>query len=209
MFSVDLDQPARVTERLERMLTPAERDAPLPVRVARAATRIVVGDAAGIDPGAVVISRACMHCGHLTHGRPTVVGEPALSFSLSHSGRRAIVALVAGDVRVGVDVEEIKARRRIVALARKVLGDDEHRAWLAIDDPSERLHAFLRAWTAKEAYLKALGIGITTPLRDVPRVVGGWSTCPLAVGDAYIGALAIDATDVEISYSALPLLSAR
>lgn len=209
MFSVDLDQTGPVVERLDRLLAPAERVAPPAVRVARAATRIVVADAAGIDPADVVISRTCAHCGHLTHGRPTVVGEPALSFSLSHSGVLAVVALVEGDVRVGVDVEAVKDRRRIAGLARRVLRDEEHGAWLTIEDPAARLYVFLQAWTAKEAYLKALGIGITTPLRDVPRVVDGWSTRQLAVGEAYVGALAVDATDVEIRYSALPLLAAR
>jgi phosphopantetheinyl transferase len=209
VFSVDLDQPGPVVERLGRMLPPTERDARPGIRVARAATRIVLADAAGIAPADVVISRVCAHCGHPTHGRPTFVGTPALSFSLSHSGTLAVIALVDGDVRVGVDVEELKDRRRLDALAERVLGADDHDAWLAIEDPAQRLRVFLQAWTAKEAYLKGVGIGITTRLRDVPRVVGGWSATELAVGDAHIGALAVDATDVEIRLSALPLFADR
>lgn len=209
VFSVHLDQPGPVVERLERMLPAAERDAPPAVRVARAAMRIAIADAAGIEPADVVISRTCAHCGHPTHGRPTVTVEPALSFSLSHSAHVAVIARAEGDVRVGVDVEEIKDRRRIAALAKRVLGEEEHRAWIAVEDPPERLRSFLRSWTAKEAYLKALGIGITTPLREVPGAVEGWSMCALEVVDGYIGALAVDATRVEITYSALPLLAAR
>ena len=60
------------------------------------------------------------------------------------------------------------AAGRLEALAARVLCEDEHAAWLE-SAPPEQLHAFLELWTAKEAYLKAIGTGITRPLRDVPR----------------------------------------
>jgi 4'-phosphopantetheinyl transferase len=206
VFSVDLDQPADVVERLEDLLSPEERDAPASIRIARAATRIVLAETLRIDPASVVISRECMHCGHPTHGRPTVAGERPVSFSLSHSGPFAVVALVDGDVRVGVDIEAVKPRTRIDALAARVLSDDEHAVWCSIDDPVDRLRAFLRAWSAKEAYLKALGVGITTRLRDVPDAVDGWSFRALDVGSARVGALAVERSEVVIRYSTLPVL---
>ena len=76
----------------------------------------------------------------------------------------------------------MRPRGRIDALAARVLNDDEHAAWLALDDADARLRSFLRTWTAKEAYLKALGIGIATRLRDVPARVDGWRTAALDVG---------------------------
>ena len=93
---------------------------------------------------------------------------------MSHSGafardRRSPTATS----RVGVDVEEVRPRRRLDALAARVLNDEEHAAWLRLDDADEQLRSFLRVWTAKEAYLKALGIGIATRLRDVPARVDG------------------------------------
>ena len=70
-----------------------------------------------------------------------------------------------------------------------------------------RLRAFLRAWTEKEAYLKALGIGIATRLRDVPARVDGWSTRALRVGDDRIGALAVDRTEFAVQHVVLTPLA--
>ena len=200
MYSVDLDQPAAVTDRLELLLSDEERDAPAPIRIARATVRVVLAEALGADPAAVTISRRCEHCGHPTHGRPTVPGAPGISFSLSHSGSFAVVALAAGGERVGVDVEEIRPRARLHALAARVLSAEEHDAWLALSDEADRLRSFLLAWTAKEAYLKALGIGIATRLRDVPARVDGWRTAELDAGAGRVAALAVDRTEFEVQH---------
>lgn len=208
VFSVDLDQPATVVDTLDGMLAPDERSAPTPIRVARAMTRVVLADALGTDPQRVPISRRCVHCGHPTHGRPTVAGDDRISdrisFSLSHSGSFAVIALADGAVRIGVDVEQVKPRRRLGALAARVLNDEEYAAWLALEEGGdERLRSFLRAWTTKEAYLKALGIGIATRLRDVPARVEGWQTCEVSVGETRIAALAVDRTDFAVEYALL------
>ena len=147
------------------------------------------------------------HCDHPTHGRPTVEGEDRISFSLSHSGSFAVIALADGALRIGVDVEEVKPRRRLAALAARVLNDDEHAAWIVLAEGDEQLRSFLRAWTTKEAYLKALGIGIATRLRDVPARVEGWQTCELSVGEARIAALAVDRRDFAVEHALLAPLA--
>jgi phosphopantetheine--protein transferase-like protein len=204
VFEVDLDQPASVVGLLDAFLDAGEREAAGRIRVARAATRIVVGEALGIDPGRVPISRRCAHCGDRTHGRPTVSGNDEISFSLSHSGGYAVIALADGGAHVGVDVEAVRPRLRLDALAARVLSDEEHSDWRAIDDADGQLRSFLRAWTAKEAYLKALGIGIATPLRDVPSSVEGWSMRALDVGSDRVGALAVDRTEIVVRHAPLP-----
>jgi phosphopantetheinyl transferase len=204
VFEVDLDQPASVVGLLDAILDAGEREAAGRIRVARAATRIVVGEALGIDPGRVPISRRCAHCGDRTHGRPTVSGNDEISFSLSHSGGYAVIALTEGGVNVGVDVEEVRARSRLDALAARVLNDEEHAWWRAIEDADEQLRSFLRAWTSKEAYLKALGVGIATPLRDVPTRVEGWSMRELDAGSNRVAALAADRTDLVVRHAPLP-----
>jgi hypothetical protein len=206
VFSFGLDVPAPVLRELDTVLAPDERDASARVRVARAVTRTLLANALTIEPAAVVISRRCARCGDPSHGRPTVV-DADISFSLSHSAAFAVVAVSRGDVRVGVDVEAVEPRARLDALAARVLNDREHADWSAIPDESDRLRAFLRAWTAREAYLKALGIGIVTRLRDVPDRVDGWCARPLDLGESRIGALAVDRNDVDVRYSVLSLLA--
>jgi phosphopantetheine--protein transferase-like protein len=94
---------------------------------------------------------------------------------------------VAHDSEVGADIEVVRPRRYLDRLANRVLAPDELAQWEAL--PAERrLEAFLEAWTAKEAYLKAIGRGITVPFHDVPLRPDGWTIAPVAVsgGAAHI-----------------------
>src|SRR5262249_23276985 len=153
VYAVDLDRPEADVERLHAVLTSAERDAPARTQVARAATRVVLGDMLGTDPAEVPISRRWEHCGHATHGRPAVAADVPISFNVSHSGPLALVAVLEGEARIGVDVEAVKPRSRLDALAARVLDVDEHASWLQLEDEDARLRAFLQTWTCKEAYL--------------------------------------------------------
>jgi 4'-phosphopantetheinyl transferase len=139
--------------------------------------------------GAVQISRECRRCGDAKHGKPFVVGDDELSFNLSHSGSVALLA-VARDATVGIDVEAVRTRANLEKLAARVLTPDALEAFSAADE-SARLVTFLRAWTEKEAYLKATGLGIATDLRAV-TVPDGWSVERLDELPEYVAAIAVD-----------------
>jgi 4'-phosphopantetheinyl transferase len=198
VYRVELDRSEPDIERLSAVLTPVERDAPVRTRVARAAARIVLGNALGIDPGAVPISRRCEHCGHATHGRPVVGAEAPVAFNVSHSGELALIALLDQEARIGVDIETVRPRRRLDGLAERVLAPEEYAAWARLTDQDARLRMFLDAWTRKEAYLKARGVGIITPLRDVPRRPKGWTVDSLFPRDGFMAAVAVDRPGVEV-----------
>ena len=192
MYAVDLDRPEVDVERLRAFLTSAERDAPTRTQVARAATQVVLGDMLGTDPAVVPISRRCEHCGHATHGRPAVAADVPISFNVSHSGPLALVAVLEGEARIGVDVEAVKARSRLDALAERILDADEHASWLQLEDDEARLRGFLQTWTCKEAYLKARGVGIATALRAVPVRPQGWTVTTFSPHEGFVAALAAD-----------------
>jgi 4'-phosphopantetheinyl transferase len=84
-------------------------------------------------------------------GKPECVAGPAVS--VSHSGD-AIVCAVA-DLTVGVDVEATPPRD-IDAIAQRWFTPAEA-AWVAAD-PAAR---FCQLWVLKEAYLKAIGLGLS------------------------------------------------
>ena len=192
----DLRQLASAQPGLDRILPPEERAVAPVRRVARAATRLVLAEELGVAPDQVVITRNCEHCGDPEHGRPVVAGAP-VAFSVAHSGGTGLLALASGDRRaLGVDIEEVRPRRRLEALATRVLTPEEYTRFRAAS-PEERLRAFLRDWTAKEAFLKAIGTGITRPMRSVV-VPAGWSSTEVDVGAEAVAALAIDAPAVQV-----------
>jgi len=96
------------------------------------------------------------------HGKPHLVDPPQdIRFSLSHSGDQALLAIALGQ-DVGVDLE---AHRPIDAreLAQRYFAPREIDALLRLPD-AEQLPAFFRCWTRKEAFIKALGRGLSFPL---------------------------------------------
>lgn len=95
-------------------------------------------------------------------GRPRCT--PPADVSLSHSGSWVGVALCP-DGRVGIDVETV--RDVSPSLARRALSTHEL-SWIHQVPPGRsRDHRFFRLWTAKEAFLKATGVGLTSDPRSV------------------------------------------
>jgi 4'-phosphopantetheinyl transferase len=92
------------------------------------------------------------------HGKP-VLASGAPAFNLSHSGDWVLCAL-AVDGRLGVDVEARHALADRDAVAETILSSDERARWRALGD-ADRDAAFYAIWTRKEAWLKALGVGLT------------------------------------------------
>jgi 4'-phosphopantetheinyl transferase len=199
VWSYSLDQPATVVEACNHVLDPSERDAAAQRRtedarertvVARGGLRMLLGAVTESDPAGVRFDRRCRLCGDPTHGKPRLASARNLSFSLTHSGAHALVAVsYAGEV--GIDAEVLRPRTRLDALATRALTQDELVAWGVLPD-TDRLARFLEHWTAKEAYLKAIGIGLTRPLRTVTCPVPGWTISTLAAGPDLVAAVAVE-----------------
>lgn len=99
-------------------------------------------------------------------GRPELDGYgDTLSFNVTHAGQHALIAL--SDRRcVGVDIECMNRMLDWQALLGTVCTDDEQRA-LREGGHVRGAQGFFRCWTAKEAVLKALGVGIGYGLQQV------------------------------------------
>jgi len=101
-------------------------------------------------------------------GKP-LLGEPPggsqLTFNLSHCLDLALVAVGCGTA-VGIDVEAVDDSTNYDALAKQALSPRELAVYQRLS-PLERPGAVLRAWTRKEAYLKAVGCGIARPLGHI------------------------------------------
>lgn len=197
VIAVDLRVPAATVDAMHATLDARERehaaarhdDARRRYVVAHGALRAVLAERTGADARTITYRRQCAVCGSREHGRPELVHDGELSFNLSHSGDVAVIAIAPE--RVGVDVEVVRDRRYRDEVARRIMRDDEFEAWSALA-PADRTEAFLCAWTAKEAYLKHLGVGITRALRDVqPSGTTTWAGWPAGcVTTVAIGAAA-------------------
>lgn len=88
------------------------------------------------------------------HGKPELSGGAGVHFNLSHAGDYAAAVFDEGEV--GIDVEQV--RRVNVNVMRRQFTAEENAYLLSEPD------AFLRLWTRKESYCKAVGEGLHLPL---------------------------------------------
>lgn len=99
------------------------------------------------------------------HGKPVVSGQTSASglrFSCSHSGDWALIALARGS-ELGVDLEQHRPMIEAEALAKSFFSPAEI-SELAGLPPTLKLAGFFNAWTRKEAFVKAIGLGLSYPL---------------------------------------------
>lgn len=133
-----------------------------------ALVRLIIGQRTGQPAAAVPVDRTCPRCGE-PHGRPTVA-DSGVRLSVSHSGDWVAVA-VSETADVGVDVEQV-SDVDLAMLAPSVLSVAEYASAATRDD-------FFRAWTRKEAVVKATGDGLSVPLAEV--VIGESNDSTLTV----------------------------
>jgi 4'-phosphopantetheinyl transferase len=141
----------------------------------RATLRRILSVHLGVDPGAVVFAYG-------EHGKPEVDPAGGLAFNLSHSGRRLVVGVARGSgTAIGVDVERVSRCVEPVAMAERFFAAGEAARVRGL--PAEgRALAFAGLWSGKEAYVKALGTGLSTPLSGCE--VGGELVAPAMVRTA-------------------------
>ncbi|HKY64264.1 MAG TPA: 4'-phosphopantetheinyl transferase superfamily protein [bacterium] len=103
-------------------------------------------------------------------GKPALVESGGLGFSLSHCQSRAIYAL-AWNRELGVDLEIPREGVDVEGLAARYFSPAEA-ARIAALPQAERAAEFYRLWTAKEAYAKARGLGLSLLGEEVSSFAG-------------------------------------
>lgn len=126
--------------------------------VARARLRRLLGTRLGVRPEAVELVYGAQ-------GKPALAGRFGgvdLRFNIAHSGDIVVYAFATGG-EIGVDVEAVRAVPDSDAIAARFFSSSERAAYQALR-PRERPMGFFNCWTRKEAFLKALGAGLSQPL---------------------------------------------
>ena len=130
-----------------------------------------------------------------------------LRFNASHSEGVAVYAFAAGR-EVGIDVEVVRTITDADDIAARSFSRHENEAYLALD-PRDKPLGFFNCWTRKEAFVKALGDGLSHPLDrfDVSLTPGeparivrvestpgeqcGWTLHSLSPGPGLFGAVVV------------------
>lgn len=213
MWRIRLEQPAEAQQRFLHTLNAEERARASRFHFEKHRRQFVVGRGAlrtllarylETTPEAVRFSYG-------PYGKPVLDGEhrnSPLHFNASHSGELALYAFVQ-DYDVGIDVEYLNRDFASEEIAQRFFSAYEVRMLNALP-ATEKAAAFFRCWTRKEAYIKAIGSGLSHPLdtfdvtlapnepaallrvqRD-PESVRRWSMFDLDAGHGYAAALAVD-----------------
>ncbi len=216
-WCANLDVPPETSARLYATLTPDERLRSARFRferdqqryiVARGVLREILGRYLQIQPDKISFV-------YNAFGKPDLSPEfgNRLKFNLSHSDGLALIAIATAS-EVGVDLEYIRTQSDSAEIARCFFSAAEVDYLNAL--PSQLYtEAFFSCWTKKEAYLKACGEGLATPLHSfsVPPTTDPaqtpvdlqvasrnsvpaqrWSLFTLRPAPGYAGALTIEGT---------------
>jgi 4'-phosphopantetheinyl transferase len=212
IWQMPLEQPPDRVAALARLLSPDETDRAARFHFERDRRRFIVSHA-----GLRQILRRYLACAPDrlrfdlgAQGKPYLAGQLAdsgVQFNLSHSHELAVLAVTRRRA-VGIDVEYVHPPSDMLALAARFFSAAEHAALLSLPD-DQRLTGFFNCWTRKEAYLKAIGTGMSGGLShfqvtlrpdEAPRflIIDGslahaarWSLITLEPAPGYIAATAV------------------
>lgn len=205
-----LNPPTEIVAQLNVLLDETEqsrrdrfRTADLRRRFAcgRGGLRALLGRYLGVPPESVAFTYG-------VHGKPGLKHEPAggFSFNLAHTSEVALLA-VARDRVLGVDIETCRPLESAEKIVERFFAPAEREEY-ALATEGDRLGAFYRGWSRKEAFLKAKGTGLSTQLDsfdvslapgdaaavmrvgDDPDEPGRWTLRELDVGPEYAAAVA-------------------
>ncbi len=166
----------------------------------RAALRHLLADALVTTPRSIRLAQN-------SWGKPFAISDALpVDFNVSHSATLSVVALSDGR-RIGVDVEQIRPvpdKREIVT---EVLGADIADTLCNLDGIIQD-RAFLKLWTAAEAYVKATGTGFAGLDGPIPLSLSAgtgavslltadpaaapWAHFELKLPDGYCGSLVVE-----------------
>ncbi len=139
--------------------------------------------------------------------------RPGISFNCSHSANWALIA-VAREIDLGVDIEHHRFLPDIHHMANACLSQTEIFEFLKLPE-AMKIQYFFDAWTCKEAFVKAIGKGLSFPLKDIivsnqpatlvkveniPQATNHWKLSPISIGSDYSAAIVHENGEADFKY---------
>ena len=166
----------RVEETLTACLSPEEHahlsklsrpEVQIRFASTRHALRVLLGGTLGVSPARLRLQTN-------SFGKPSLADNhpgPPLWFNVTHSHSVALLA-ISRHGEVGVDVELLRPMPDALKLAERFFCPAEHQLLAGLEEAIQS-EAFLRMWTVKEAFVKAIGEGLAHPIHEVEITLGG------------------------------------
>ena len=123
--------------------------------VARGALRYLLGHYLDVPPASIRFDYG-------PNGKPALAAAAEVQFNTAHSGDLAVFAFTRR-CPIGVDVEQMRPLAEMDDIAKRFFCSDEA-VEIGSLSPGDRTQAFFHCWTRKEAYIKAIGGGLSIPL---------------------------------------------
>jgi 4'-phosphopantetheinyl transferase len=197
-------------DRSDRFLRDGDRDRYV---FAHGVLRRILAASCGCDSGALAFDLG-------DHGKPfladPLAGSEAIEFNLSHSGDLVLIG-VTSCCPLGVDVERLSRKVEFEDLSDRFFSPEEAEA-IRLHPEEERRRVFFDTWVCKEAFIKAVGDGLTMPLdsfairfdgertmvgtsagKENPHLRTPWFLDRFEVTSDYVGAVAASAETVAIT----------
>ncbi len=126
--------------------------------LARATLRFIISKYLKVDPNEI-------HFTYSKYQKPSLLKPKTnLHFNVSHSGERVLIGFTEDSV-LGVDIELIKYTEELTDVARRFFSDNEVSDFLTLSGEDQSI-GFFNCWTRKEAFIKAVGQGLSFPLKE-------------------------------------------
>jgi len=175
--------------------------------VSHGALRCLLACYSNQDPAAISFSTS-------PEGKPFLPSNRDIEFNLSHAHRLAVLAIAR--TRVGIDIEHLRSLADAEWIAERFFSHHE-RIQLQGLRADEKLVAFYRCWTRKEAFLKATGKGLSLPLNSFSVSTGLdeaelihaelgeyepalWKIANISTPHNYVGAVAIEGARAHLMH---------
>ena len=170
----------------------------------RAFVRQILGGYVSVEPAQLTFSYGA-------NGKPEFSREMqchGINFNLSHSEGLALLAITRG-LALGVDIEQVNPNFSGQEIAERYFSANEVKLLGGLPE-AVRTQAFFSCWTRKEAYIKALGMGLSVPLdsfevgfspggpkhilgpQDDSGEVSRWSIYDIEAAEGYKAALVVE-----------------
>lgn len=124
---------------------------------ARGILRQLLGNYLQLSPSSIVFN-------YSDRGKPQLAQDTALQFNISHSQDYALFGFTLNHL-IGVDLEYQKSMPDAIKIAQRFFSPREFQMLQATTRENQS-KLFFQLWTFKEAYLKAIGTGISGSLAN-------------------------------------------